>query len=210
MSRRALSGRALALVVLAAVALAGCGSTSEAGGSGGSGGTGVDSLPKGLAGKPATTIALTDARSGARFDTASLSGKPYLVTFLYTSCPDVCPLIGQEIREALAGLGSQASDVAAVAVSVDPRHDTPAAVQAWLRRQHQPEQFHYLIGSEAQLAPAWRAFYAAPQIAGDPESAHTAVVWVVDRDGKLAGKVDGGSPFDPSVLTDNLRALLST
>jgi protein SCO1/2 len=201
----------LVIAALALALLAGCGS-SGAGGSGtGGGGDGgrfraAGTLPPGLAGRPAPTMRLTDVRGGT-LDTASLAGRPYLVTFLYVNCPDVCPLIGQEIREALSELGPAARPVSVVAVSVDPRHDTPEAVRTWLRRQRQPAQFHYLIGSQAQLAPVWRAWYAAPQIPGDPESAHTAVVWLVDAQGQLAGKVDAGAPLDPKDLAADIRTL---
>jgi protein SCO1/2 len=212
--------RALAaLLTLCALLAAGCGSSGGSGTSGGgSGGTGhsgrfaaADTLPEGLAGKPAPRMALTDASTAgnAVLDTASLDGTPYLVTFLFTNCPDVCPLIGQEIRQALEELGPQARDVAVVAVSVDPRHDTAAAVKTWLRRQRQPQQFHYLIGSEQQLTPVWRAFFAAPQVAGNPDSAHTAVVWLVDAQGRLAGKISAGVAFEPADLAQDLRSLLS-
>lgn len=78
----------------------------------------------------------------------------------------------------------------------------------WLRRHRQPARFHYLIGSERQLAPVWRAWYAAPQVEGDPESAHSAVVWLVDADGRLAGKVSAGRAFDPDGLAHDLRVLV--
>jgi protein SCO1/2 len=169
----------------------------------------ADALPPGLAGKPAPRIHLADARGGT-LDTASLAGRPYLVTFLYVNCPDVCPLIGEELRGALAQLGPDARRVGVVAVSVDPRHDTAAAVRVWLRQHREPAQFHYLIGSDAQLAPVWKAWYAAPQIAGDPESAHSAVVWLVDRRGRLAAKVAAGAPFDPGGLARDVRGLLTS
>jgi protein SCO1/2 len=132
------------------------------------------------------------------------------VTFLYANCPDVCPLIGAQLRDMLAQLGRDARRVGVVAVSVDPRGDTPATVRAWLQREREPAQFHYLLGSEAQLAPVWRAWYAAPQIPGDPQSAHTAIVWIVDAHGRLAAKVAAGSPFDTSGLARDVRSLLPT
>jgi protein SCO1 len=166
-------------------------------------------LPPGLAGRAAPPIRLADARGGT-FDTRTLSGKPYLVTFLYANCPDVCPLIGAQLRDTLQQLGSDARRVGVVAVSVDPRGDTPATVRAWLRRQREPSQFHYLVGSEHALAPVWRAWYAAPQIAGDPESAHTAIVWVVDSHARLAAKVAAGEPFDTRGLARDVRSLLTS
>ncbi|MDW5597532.1 SCO family protein [Conexibacter stalactiti] len=206
--------RALALVMLlalGALVVAGCGSSEDSGGEGGGSGRfeAAGTLPEGLAGRAAPRMVLTDARSEQPLDTATLRGRPYLVTFLFTNCPDVCPLIGQELRQSLEELGPQAREVAVVAVSVDPRHDTAEAVRTWLRRQRQPENFHYLIGSEQQLAPAWRAFYAAPQVAGNPDSAHTAVVWLIDAQGRLAGKISAGQAFDPAALAADLRTLLS-
>ncbi|ADB54170.1 SCO family protein [Conexibacter woesei] len=208
----------LALLLLALVALVGCGSSSG-GDDDGSGGpppstpssrfAAAGTLPPVLAERPAPAIRLTDARSGEPFDTASLRGTPYMVTFLFVNCPDVCPLIGQEIREALEQMGGQAERVAVLAVSVDPRGDTAEAARTWLRRQRQPQNFHYLIGSEDELSPVWRAFYAAPQIAGDPESAHTAVVWLIDARGRLAAKVDAGTSFEPADLAKDMRTLLS-
>jgi protein SCO1 len=198
-----------AVAALALLPLAGCGSGASTTAAGhGRAFAVADPLPRGLSGRPAARMRLADARGGT-FDTRTLAGKAYLVTFLYTSCPDVCPLIGDEIRQALARLGADGGRVAAVAVSVDPRHDTAAAVRTWLRRHREPPQFHYLIGSERQLAPVWRAWYAAPQIAGSPESAHTAIVWLVDPQGRLAGKVSAGVAFDPRALAHDVRELLA-
>jgi protein SCO1/2 len=199
------------LLTLGCVPLVACGSAG--GGNGTTGGAGhfavAEPLPPGLAGRAAPPIRLTDARGGT-FDSRSLAGKPYLVTFLYANCPDVCPLIGAELRDTLARLGADARRIGVVAVSVDPRGDTAVAVRSWLRRQHEPAQFHYVIGSEVQLRPVWRAWYAAPQIPGDPESAHTAIVWLVDAHGRLAAKVAAGQPFDTDSLAHDVRTLLNS
>jgi protein SCO1/2 len=202
---------AVALICATALTAAGCGSTDSGGATGGSDDrfAVAETLPPGLAGRTAPPIRLADARGGS-FDTRSLSGKPYLVTFLYANCPDVCPLIGAQLRDTLEQLGDDGRRVAVVAVSVDPRGDTPEAVRAWLRRQREPAQFHYLIGPEQALAPIWRAWYAAPQIPGDPESAHTAIVWLVDADGRLTAKVAAGGPFDTRGLARDVRSLLTS
>lgn len=169
----------------------------------------AEPLPPGLAGRAAPRIRLADARGGV-FDTGSLAGKPYLVTFLYANCPDVCPLIGAQLRDTLAQLGDDARRVGVVAVSVDPRGDTPAAVRSWLDRQREPREFHYLVGTQRELAPVWRAWYAAPQVPGNPESAHTAIVWVVNSAGRLTAKVPAGQPFDAGGLARDIRSLLTS
>jgi protein SCO1/2 len=205
------STMARGLLALACAVLVGCGASD--GGGAATAGKGrfvvAEPLPNGLAGRAAPRIRLDDARGG-RFDTRSLAGRPYLVTFLYANCPDVCPLIGAQLRDTLAQLGGDARRVGVVAVSVDPRGDTPAAVRAWLKRQREPRQFHYLLGTQRELAPVWSAWYAAPQIPGDPESAHTAIVWVVDARGRLAAKVPASGPFNSRGLAQDMRSLLTS
>ncbi len=167
----------------------------------------MSQLPAGIAGKPAPVVRLTDARRGV-LDTAQLRGHPYALTFLYTNCPDVCPLIAEELRQALAQMGSRASRVAAVAVSVDPSHDTRQAARDFIVRHREPNNFHYLIGSEGELKPTWKAYYAAPEIPGDPQSSHTAAIWLVDQKGRIAGKFDAGAAVRPAAIAAAFRRLL--
>jgi protein SCO1 len=164
-------------------------------------------LPPGLDRNPAPAFRLADARGGT-LDSRSLRGRPYLLTFLFTDCRDVCPLIGREIGEALRQLGAQASEVAAVAVTVDPEGDTRPAVRTWLREQRLPANFHYLVGSRRQLKPVWRAYFAAPQPAGTEESRHTASIWVIDGRGRLRAKFSGGVPVRPRDIAHDLDLLL--
>lgn len=164
-------------------------------------------LPDGLDRKPAPGFRLADARGGT-LDSRSLRGRPYLLTFLFTDCRDVCPLIGREIGEALQLLGPRAREVAAVAVSVDPEGDTRPAVRAWLRKQRLPDNFHYLIGNRRRLQPVWRAYFAAPQPAGTEESRHTASIWVIDARGRLRAKFSGGVPVRPRDIAHDLGLLV--
>jgi protein SCO1 len=118
-------------------------------------------LPSELAGRPAPSFRLRDARGGW-LSSAALRGRPYALTFLYTNCPDVCPLIGQEMRQSLELLEREADRVAVAAVSVDPEGDTAEAVRLRLRRMRLPANFHYLIGTQTQLRLLWTAYFAAP------------------------------------------------
>jgi protein SCO1/2 len=165
-------------------------------------------LPPTLDRRPAAAFDLPDARGG-RVSSRGLLGRPYALTFVYTQCPDVCPLIGQELKQALTKLGPAAAQTAVVAISVDPRGDTPAAVRQWLRRQRLPARFRYAIGSRGQLEPVWRAYYAAPQLPGRPEtSTHSAAVWIVDARGRLRTRYAAGLPVDPGEIASDLRTLL--
>jgi len=164
-------------------------------------------LPAELAGAPAPSFSHADARGG-EIGTADLAGRPFVVTFLYTTCPDVCPLIGQELREALELLGPRGDEIEVLAVSVDPENDTAAAVRSWLASNELPPNFHYLIGTEAELEPTWEAYFAAPQPAGEPDSAHTASIWLVDSDGRLRTKFSAGVPVPPADIAHDLELLL--
>ena len=89
----------------------------------------------------------------------SYRGKAVLVTFLYTNCPDICPLITSDLRVALNLMGpAEASKVQIIAVSVDPRGDTPKAVAAFLARHEMTGRMQYLIGSAKELARVWKAW----------------------------------------------------
>jgi protein SCO1/2 len=92
---------------------------------------------------------------------ASNRGKVIVLTFLYTSCRDLCPAQAAEIVDAVTRVG--AKGVVVYGVSVDPVGDTRAHVNDWLK-QHGLENapVEFLHGTKAQLTPVWRAYGIAP------------------------------------------------
>ena len=82
--------------------------------------------------KPAPPLRLRHSL-GRKVDVRKLQGKAVLVTFVYTHCPDVCPLIVSHLHTALAELGPKAKKLRYIVVSTDPRRDTPAAVASFLQ-----------------------------------------------------------------------------
>jgi len=107
-------------------------------------------------------------------------GQWVVVTFLYTHCPDVCPLIATQLNLALRQLGP---DVHVLAISVDPKRDTPAAVRAFVRAHRLVSRFRYLTGTVKQLAPVWSGFHVAATPDGKTVS-HSAYELLVDPSGK--------------------------
>ena len=104
-----------------------------------------------------------------------------LVTFLYTHCPDVCPLIAANLNRALQQVRGR---VSVLAVSVDPKGDTPAAVRAYVQQKHLVPQFHYLLGTAAQLRRDLGAYHVAAQSPAATSSTHVAYTVLVDPHGK--------------------------
>lgn len=134
---------------------------------------------------PAPDLTLLDGLTGAPVSLSDLRGKVVALAFLYTSCPDVCPLTAAAFRRAQRDLGADAGEVAFVAVSADPQRDTPAAVQAFSRAHDLDRGWYYLIGPRAQLEPVWSAYgiLATPD-EGRPTVTHTDAVFLIDREGR--------------------------
>jgi protein SCO1/2 len=90
----------------------------------------------------------------------ALRGQPVVVTFLYTTCQDSCPIQAQTVRGALDELGH---DVPALAIAVDPPRDTPERAQAFLSKQRATGRIDFVLGSRAELRPLWDGFHIQPQ-----------------------------------------------
>jgi protein SCO1/2 len=148
---------------------------------------------------------------GASFNLAADRGKAVFVTFLYSHCPDVCPLIAAHLHTAY-GLMPPALQrrVAIVAVSVDPRGDTASDVAAFVREQGLAGEASYLIGSSRELVPVWKAWYVgSEQDVSHPERVnHTALIYGVSASGKLTTIYTAN--VAPSELAHDVAALLSS
>jgi cytochrome oxidase Cu insertion factor (SCO1/SenC/PrrC family) len=119
---------------------------------------------------------------------------------------------GQLHRDAVQRprLGSPGEEIGlVVAISVDPRGDTRTAVKRWLTLHQEPTNFHYLIGSQHALAPIWKAFFVSPQIPGDPQSSHAAIIWLVNRHDHLAALIPAGLPINTTNLAHDFATLQS-
>jgi len=179
----------VAVALLAAVALAaGCG--------GGAGESATTATGPALAGSPVTpdspasNFTLTD-QDGRSVSLSDERGKLVLITFLYTHCPDVCPLIAQNLNTALRSLGPDRDRVRVLAVSVDPRNDTPAAVRKFVTEHRLVPQFRYLTGTAAELGPVWQAYNVLVQPGGGLEQlAHGSFTILVDPKGEPVAYYD--------------------
>jgi protein SCO1/2 len=109
---------------------------------------------------PGYDFSLRD-ETGKRRTLADARGKVVVMTFVYSTCRDLCPAEGNDISTALHALNNP--NVVAYMVSVDPVGDTPVRVNRWLgRRALTGGLGHFLIGSRAELAPVWRHYAIAP------------------------------------------------
>lgn len=144
---------------------------------------------------------------GESVSIASYKGKAVLVTFIYTHCPDVCPLITSNFRVAQALLGSQASKAQIIAVSVDSRGDTPKTVGAFLAAHRMTGRMQYLIGSSKELARVWKAWgVGSERDAHSPELVeHTGLVYGISASGKVMTLYPGN--YKPAELAHDVPLL---
>jgi len=195
--------RPLGLLLLVAV-LAGCGSSKAAQ---------TTTAPKQrFAGgeltppKTAPPIALHDA-NGTPVTLAAQRGRYVLVTFIYTHCPDVCPLITKNLNAALRVIGPSArKQVRVLAVSVDPVGDTPKAVKAYAREKHLFPQFQYLIGTRAELRRVWKAWHVLAVESKPDLVDHVAYTALIDSNGKERVLYD--SSVHATQVVHDLRVLM--
>ncbi|WP_128928327.1 SCO family protein [Bradyrhizobium guangxiense] len=134
---------------------------------------------------------LTD-QNGKVVTDKSLKGKPTLIFFGYTHCPDVCPTSLFEISEVLRAMGKDADKVNAIFISVDPERDTPATMKDYLS-SFDPH-LEGLSGDPAETAKVITSYrvYAkkVPTKDGDYTMDHTALIYLMDREGRFV------SPFN--------------
>jgi protein SCO1 len=127
-------------------------------------------------------------------------GKPVIVTFLYTTCEDTCPIQAQTVRGALDKLGH---DVPAIAIAVDPPRDTPQRARAFLAEQRALGRLDFVLGTRAELRPLWRAFAIRPQ---SVTQEHQARITLVDPRGYQRVGFPG-SQATPERLAHDVRLL---
>jgi protein SCO1 len=123
-------------------------------------------------GIPPAEFALRD-QDGRPTTLAQFRGQVVVVTFLYTTCEDTCPLTVQQIRGALDELGH---DVPVLAISVDPPNDTAERARRFLAAQRVAGRVRFLVGPEAELRRQWKAYGIQHQTDELEHSGHTVLL----------------------------------
>jgi protein SCO1 len=124
-------------------------------------------------------------QNGRTVTDADLRGRPFLVFFGFTHCPDVCPTTLFEISEVLRELGADADRLGALFITVDPERDTPAVLKDYLSSFDA-----HLVGltgnpdAVAATAKAYRVYFKkVPLDDGGYTMDHTAIVYLMDKEG---------------------------
>ena len=206
------------LVAIAVAALAAAGAVTLAAHSedGGSAAEVTELTPSGAAAPPSPfkgaqrpltkprDFALRD-QDGKLVRLRDLRGRVVVLSGMYTTCTDTCPLTAHQIRAALDDLSSdERAQVTALALSVDPAHDTPQSAKIFLVKRQVNRHLDFLLGTRGELAPVWRDYGFSPQT---EKTEHNSYVVLIDRRGRqrVGFAVDFLTPED---LAHDLRVLL--
>ncbi len=140
---------------------------------------------------------------------SGLHGRVVLITFLDTHCTTKCPIVASAVGQALRRLTPGAREqVAPLAISVDPKGDTPASVRLFLRHRHALD-LDFLIGSVRKFRPVWHAFGVLAAAQTGSADFHSSDVRVFNRSGTWVSTMHAGVDLSPANLDHDLVAAMS-
>ena len=208
--------RALAIVVLAgglAALVAGCGGSSSS-----SDPTTTTASAANYSGatanppKPAPALQLSNY-NGKPVNIDQYKGKAVLVTFIYDHCPDICPLIVSNLHAAQNQMSAaERKQLQIIAVSVDPKGDTPQTVKRFLADHQMTGRMDYLIGSRPQLENVWADWNIKQK--NDPSNKnpdaveHSALIYGISGTGDITTLYPAN--FKPDQIVHDVPKLASS
>jgi protein SCO1/2 len=153
-------------------------------------------------------VTLVDS-SGERVRWADLNGRPRLVFFGFTRCPEICPTTVAELSAAIDSLGQAAGDVEVDFISVDPARDTPEHLALYFRSFG--PRFRGFSGGRPEidrLVASFHAFYEYVPVEGEGYTvSHTAITYLINPRGEVVDIIGYGNPHERTVA--QLRAFLN-
>jgi len=150
---------------------------------------------------------LTD-QDGRTVTEADVKGKPFLVFFGFTHCPEVCPTTLFDVSEIFRKLGTDADKMRALFITVDPEQDTVPTLKEYMSSfDTHVSALTGDLSDIAKVAKEYRVYYKkVPLDQGGYTMDHTAIVYLMDKDGRFV------SPFSlkrtPEASVAELRKYL--
>lgn len=155
---------------------------------------------------PAPNFTLTD-QNGKPFHFRPASGKLVLVNFIYTTCPDVCPLFTAKLAAIQRSLEKEQRDnYLLLSITTDPARDTAAKMKEYAAAfKPDSRRWHFLTGSVKDLAQVWKDFGVSVQDPGNGQIQHTNLTTLIDGQGLRRVDYYGDKWQEKEVLKDLRR-----
>jgi protein SCO1/2 len=143
-------------------------------------------------------------QNGKPFRFKSNRGNLVLATFIFTSCPDVCPLFSAKFAAIQRALDEKKfKDYWLLSITTDPEQDNPATLKDYANRfKADLAHWSFLTGTRANLAKAWKAFGVNVTKTESRQVFHTALTTLIDRRGNRRVDYYGDKWLDKEVLKD--------
>ena len=150
------------------------------------------------------------SQDGKEVRLESLRGKVVAVSFIYTWCPDVCPMLTDKMARVQDELGQDfGSKVAFVSITVDPERDTPAVLNEYAAAfDADLDGWSFLTGDPAAVREVARDYGVVVLPAADDQIDHNTLTTLIDRDGTMRVQYIG-SRFDPEEFRHDLLDLVN-
>lgn len=150
------------------------------------------------------------SQDGAEVTLESLRGKVVAVTFIYTWCPDICPMLTDKMARVQDALGSDfGTKVAFVSITFDPERDTPEALKAYAEAfDANFAGWSFLTGDPATVREVTRRYGVVALPAAEGSIDHTLLTTLVDQDGMMRVQYIGYR-FDPEEFRHDLLNLVN-
>lgn len=159
---------------------------------------------------PIKDFSLTD-QTGSSFEFKMLRGKAVLISFIYTTCSDVCPLTTASMRLVQKNLShAEHGSVFLLSITTDPEVDRPQVLRSYAERYEVDfSNWSFLTGDLQTLAPVWKTFGVKVQRKGRGLVSHTSLTALVDKKGVVRIGYYDKSPDHKRILRD-IRTLLTS
>ena len=163
---------------------------------------------KGEIGRRETNVAapsftLTN-QAGKKFRFNAASGKVVLITFVYTTCPDVCPLFSAHFAAIQRALdAAKHENYLLLSISTDPKRDTPTKMKAYAEAfKADFKHWQFLTGSQKDLSEVWKNFGVNVKDHGNGQIQHTNLTTLIDAKGSRRVDYYGDKWLVKEVLKD--------
>jgi protein SCO1 len=153
--------------------------------------------------KPVPDFKLTD-QDGRPFQFAAARGKVVLVTFVFTTCPDVCPLFTANYAGIQRRLDEQKiTDYLLLTITTDPERDSAAVLREYAGRfKADFKRWSFLTGTRPELSKVWKLFGVNVVKTDSGQVQHTSFTTLVDRQGRRRVDYYGDKWREKEVLKD--------
>jgi protein SCO1 len=152
-----------------------------------------------------------DNINGSTFTLSETNGKVRLVEFIFTHCPDICPATTfnmAKMQEQLKAKGLFGDKVAFVTITFDPERDTPEVLQAYADKFGADQSgWYFLRGDQAAVEKVTKDFGIAVLKQPDGAFAHTARMFLVDKDGNMRRAYGMASDMDMDQMLKDMEQL---